>query len=193
MITGAVADGAIDRLYALRVAVGLAVLWHFRGEYGSLRGPIGWQAAAAGLGVYAIWTALEPPAAGGSTAMADALARMPAPWAVAWLAARSVGSVLVVPVAEELAFRGYLTRRLIAPDFRAVPEGRFSWKSFLASSLLFGLLHQERWVAGTIAGMAYALVYYRRGRLVDAVAAHALTNLLITISALSTGELSRWS
>ncbi len=88
-----------------------------------------------------------------------------------------------MPLAEELAFRGFLTRRLIAADFQAVPEGRFTGMSFVVSSLLFGLLHQQRWLAGTVAGMAYALAYYRRGRLIDAVAAHATTNLLITFAA----------
>ena len=32
----------------------------------------------------------------------------------------------------------------------------FTWLSFLVSSLLFGLLH-DAWIAGTLAGMAYAL------------------------------------
>ena len=41
--------------------------------------------------------------------------------------------------------------------------------------------------------MAYALAYYRRGKLIDAVAAHAITNLLITIYVFATGEWSRWS
>jgi exosortase E/protease (VPEID-CTERM system) len=193
MITGMISDGGLDRLYALRVLVALAVLWHFRREYGGLRGACSWHAVAVGLAVYAIWTALAPAPESAATELADPLAKLPRPWLIAWLAARSVGSVIVVPVAEELAFRGYLTRRLIAADFQAVPEGRFTWLSFLASSLLFGLLHQQRMLAGTIAGMAYALAYYRRGRLIDAVAAHSLTNLLITISALWTGEWSRWS
>jgi CAAX prenyl protease-like protein len=97
-----------------------------------------------------------------------------------------------VPLAEELAFRGYLTRRLISADFQAVPDGRFTWPSFLISSLLFGALHQRR-LAGTIAGMAYALAYYRRGKLIDAVAAHSVTNLCITVSVIATREWSRWS
>ena len=33
-----------------------------------------------------------------------------------------------------------------------------------------------RWLAGTIAGMCYALVMYRRGELGDAISAHAITN-----------------
>lgn len=194
MITGALSDGGFDRLYAARVLAAAAALWSFRHEYGALRGLCSWHAVGVGLAVFAIWTALEPAPSSGEAGMAvsDALARMPKGWAWSWLAARAIGSVVVVPVAEELAFRGFLTRRLIAADFRAVPEGGFTWPSFVVSSLLFGVLHQ-RWLAGTIAGMAYAVAYYRRGRLIDAIAAHALTNLLITMSVLATGEWSRWS
>ena len=83
------------------------------------------------------------------------------PGVVAWVIARVLGSVFVTPVVEELAFRGYLTRRLIAADFKSVPQGTFSWLSFLVSSLLFGLIH-ERWIAGTIAGMFYAFALYGR-------------------------------
>jgi CAAX prenyl protease-like protein len=110
-----------------------------------------------------------------------------------WLVFRLVGSVVAGPVAEELAFRGYLTRRLIAADFRAMPPGTFSWPAFLASSALFGLTHGVNWPAATLAGMAYALVYYRRGKLSDAVLAHATTNLLLAAYALATGDWSRWS
>jgi membrane protease YdiL (CAAX protease family) len=34
-------------------------------------------------------------------------------------------------------------------------------------------------LAGTFAGLAYALAVYRRGRLADAIAAHATTNALL--------------
>jgi CAAX prenyl protease-like protein len=194
MITGSLSESGFDRLYVARVLAGLAVLGYFRHQYSALRVSLSWHAIAIGLAVYAVWTALEPapPTGAGRTAVSDALASMPRAWAWAWLAARSIGSVIVVPVAEELAFRGYLTRRLIAADFRAVPEGRFTWASFLVSSLLFGLLHQ-RWLAGSVAGMAYALAYYRRGKLTDAIVAHALTNLLITLSVLATGDWYAWS
>ncbi len=62
--------------------------------------------------------------------------------AVAWVIFRVFGSVVIVPLAEELAFRGYLVRRLIAADFESVPVDRFTWPSFLISSLLFGAMHQ---------------------------------------------------
>jgi CAAX prenyl protease-like protein len=104
---------------------------------------------------------------------------------------RVFGSVVMVPLAEELAFRGYLVRRLIAADFESVPADRFTWPSFLISSLLFGAMHQ-RWVAGTIAGMLYALALRHRGRLGDAVLAHATTNALIAALVLTNGAWSLW-
>jgi CAAX prenyl protease-like protein len=115
------------------------------------------------------------------------------PWAAAaWLMIRVFGSVVTVPLVEELAFRGYLTRRLIAADFWRVRPGQFTWLSFLLSSVLFGVLH-GRWLAGTLAGMLYALSYYRRGQLADAVLAHALTNALIAAYVLISGDWALWS
>ena len=89
-----------------------------------------------------------------------------------------IGSTIIVPFAEELAFRGYLIRKLIKSNFENVPLTHFTWLSFAASSILFGILH-GRWLAGTIAGMAYALAVSRRGQLGDAELAHATTNALI--------------
>jgi len=49
----------------------------------------------------------------------------------------------VVPIAEELAFRGYLIRKLVSADFEKVALGHFTWVSFLGSSILFGSLHAQ--------------------------------------------------
>jgi membrane protease YdiL (CAAX protease family) len=46
---------------------------------------------------------------------------------------RVIGLALIVPLTEELAFRGYLLRRLIAREFDCVPPGGFTWLSFLVS------------------------------------------------------------
>ena len=105
---------------------------------------------------------------------------------------RVLGSVITVPLAEELAFRGYLIRKLIAKDFENVPLVQFSWFSFMLTSVLFGLLH-ERWIAGTLAGMCYALALYRRGQIGDAVIAHMTTNALIAIFVLTQARWSLWS
>jgi len=94
------------------------------------------------------------------------------------------GSVVTVPIAEELAFRGYLIRKLVS-DFASVTLGRLTWFSFLGSSILFGVLHGE-WLAGTLAGMIFAVALYRRGFLSDAVLVHATTNGLLSAYVLAT-------
>ena len=195
MLTTIFAQNGFDQLYAARVLAALVVFWYFRADYvGILRGSWSWQPVAAGLVVYIFWTALEPVPRSSEvvTTIPNGLAKLSQFGAAGWLLARAVGSVLIIPLAEELAFRGFLTRRLISSDFESVPEGLFTWPSFLLSSLLFGLLH-ERWVAGCLAGMAYALVYYRRGKLIDSVLAHAVTNLSITIYVFATSEWYKWS
>jgi CAAX prenyl protease-like protein len=96
-----------------------------------------------------------------------------------------------VPIAEELAFRGYLlatlTRGNPTPDQR-LP---FSWIALLASSAVFGLMHTD-WMAGALAGLAFGLVRYHRGRVMDAVVAHAVTNALLSAYVLTTGHWSLW-
>jgi CAAX prenyl protease-like protein len=81
---------------------------------------------------------------------------------------------------------------LIAADFEEVPLGRFSWFSFAASSVAFGALHGH-WLAGTLAGMGFALVLYYRGRLCDCIVAHATANALLAAYVLSSGAWSVWS
>ncbi len=126
------------------------------------------------------------------SSIAKALREMPAGLAAAWLLFRVVGSVVTVPIAEELAFRGYLLRRLISADFDRLPSPRFTWLSFLLSSVLFGALH-GRWLAGTVAGMFYAWAMYRRGRVADATLAHATTNALIAADVMIFGNWSLWN
>ena len=108
-----------------------------------------------------------------------------------WLIFRVFGSVITVPIAEELAFRGYVLRRLISADFDRISP-RFTWLSFLLSSFLFGALH-GRWLAGTIAGMFYAWAMYRRGKVADAIMAHAITNALIAVEVLLFGNWTLWN
>jgi CAAX prenyl protease-like protein len=110
-----------------------------------------------------------------------------------WLVFRVIGSVFAVPLAEELAFRGYLMRRLLSADFSEVPPTRFSWFALAVSSALFGALHPGRWLAGTMVGAIFGLALYRRGNVLDAVLAHATTNALIAVYVLSTGSWSLWT
>jgi exosortase E/protease (VPEID-CTERM system) len=195
MLTAAFTTG-FDWLYPLRALATGGALWIcWRGHAGRWWRNWSWEAVGIGLGVFVLWMALEPvPPSGpsGGPSPGAELATASRFWAAFWIAFRVLGSVVTVPLAEELAFRGYLTRRLISADFQGVPPGRFSWFSFLVSSALFGALHQ-RWLAGSLAGMFYALALYRRGKVADAVLAHAVTNGLIAAYVLTMGTWTLWS
>lgn len=189
MLTSAL-SGGFDKFYPLRpILTGLA-LWHYRSIYRHWDWRWSWFAPAIGVGVFAVWLWLEPEST--STVMADSLAKLSPTARGVWLTFRVVGSVLLVPLVEELAFRGYLMRRLVAADFEKIQLDHFTWLSFIGSSLAFGLVH-GRWLAGTLAGMAYAMAVYRRGRLGDAVVAHMTTNGLIAMYVLAFERWSLWS
>lgn len=192
MACAALSTGGLDRYYPARLAAVALPLWFYRREYAAMRWTCSWQAIAIGVLVFTLWIARWPEAPASSTARAMTSVHWGTMWTSAWLVARVVGSVLTVPLAEELAFRGFLGRRLIAADFDSVPPGRFTWASFAVSSVAFGLLH-GRWLEGTAAGMLYALAYRRRGSLGDAVAAHATTNAMLCADALISGDWSLFS
>ena len=191
MLTSASSSG-FDVLYPLRVVAIAIVLCYFRNSYNDLGWRWSWQAPAIGIAVFMIWILLEPNVDSSKTALPQGLTELTSWSAGIWLVFRVLGSVITVPLAEEFAFRGYLIRKLIAKGFENVPLGQFSWFSFIVTSVLFGLLH-ERWIAGTLAGMGYALALYRRGQLGDAVIAHITTNALIAIFVLTQARWSLWS
>jgi len=165
--------------YALRMAFGgltLAVLWT---KYDDLRWrePGSLTACLFGLALGLIWLGSGWPfPATGSHGSSDSDG--------VWLAVRALGFSTVVPLAEELAFRGYLLRVLQNRHFEQVSYRSGPWWAIAISSLVFGALH-ERWLAGTVAGLGYALIQIRGGRLRDAVLAHAATNATLAAFALA--------
>ena len=175
--------------YPLRVVAASGALFYFRRSYRDLDWRFGWIGAAAGVLVFAIWMAFEKTfhsAAPAPLAHASSAAR------IAWVTMRIVGAVVMVPIAEELAFRGFLLRRLQSADFEAVSWRLFAWGPFLISSVAFGILHGERWLAGAIAGGIFALAQLRRGRIGDAILAHSVANALVAAWVLFAGDWNLW-
>jgi exosortase E/protease (VPEID-CTERM system) len=185
-------SGDFEWSYPLRVIAAGAALWYFRDTYRQADWRIGWPAVAAGVVVFAIWMGLEPFARASSITAPAALMNAAAGARVSWIIFRILGAVITVPLAEEIAFRGFLMRRIASSDFESVNWRSFAWVPFLISSAAFGLLHGDRWLAGMIAGMIYALAMIRKGRIGEAVAAHAVTNALVAIWVLTTGNWQLW-
>jgi exosortase E/protease (VPEID-CTERM system) len=181
-----------NRWYPFQVlAVAAALLW-YRRVYARWEWTWSWSSVCIGAVAFAFWMALEYITIGNNTTLAANIALMDRSWATLWLGFRVLGSVIVVPLVEEMAFRGYLLRRLSAGEFEDKADSQFNWIAFLLSSAAFGVMH-GRWLAGTGAGMAYALAFYRRGSLGDAIVAHMTTNALIALSVLIFGAWSLWS
>jgi exosortase E/protease (VPEID-CTERM system) len=191
VILTSAATAGFDTLYPLKILATAGALWYFRKTYQRLDWGWSWHAVALGVAVFLMWIWLEPAPDSPPTLPMDIAATLPAWFAALWLVFRVAGSTVIVPLAEELAFRGYLLRKLAARHFEDADPRKFTLLAFLVSSLLFGLLH-GRWLAGTLAGMAYALAVYRRGRIGDAVVAHGTTNALIAFDVLLFDEWGLW-
>jgi exosortase E/protease (VPEID-CTERM system) len=183
-----------DALYGLRVLAVVAALYLQRKHLPRAAWPASWQAPLIGVAVFALWLALcTRPGAAEVTRFKAQLAGLGQPMAAVWLALRALGSIVTVPLAEELAFRGFLLRRLIDRDFSEVDKRRLTVVSVAGSSLAFGLLHPGAIVAGSLAGVAYAFAQSLRGRTADAVIAHAITNALIAVHVLAFDAYWLWT
>ena len=187
------ASGGFEWLYPIRVVAAAAALWYFGRSYRMLDWRFGWMAIASGVLVFVMWIGLESVVTAGlDIGMPPALSHAPETWKASWLLFRVIGAVITVPIAEELAFRGFLMRRFVSADFETVGWQSVSWIAILLSSMAFGVLHGDRWLAGTIAGAIYAFTWLRRGSMGDAVAAHATTNGLIAAWVLIRGQWHLW-
>jgi len=93
--------------------------------------------------------------------------------------------VVVVPLVEEIFWRGFLMRALIdrpAQSFDEVPFGTFGWRSVIVTTVLFAAVHQPvDWVPALVFGCLMAWLTVRCKSLGACVLMHALANLILGI------------
>jgi hypothetical protein len=182
-------------IYPLQTLLGAGLLIYFRREYEfhRLRRPV--FATAIALLVFILWIAPQqffrfPARVVGFNP--DIFAAEPALY---WttLAARFLRLVVVVPLIEEVFWRGFLLRYLITEKFETVPFGDFSWLSFAIVTLAFGFSHSiADWPAAFITGALYNVVAYRTKSLSSCVLAHGLTNLALGLWIVATKQWGFW-
>ena len=179
------------------VAVGglLAIFWREYGEFARQRRPTAAEAllaTAVGLGVFALWIQLDAPwmTIGAPSAVFTPLTTAGTiDWPLA--AVRWVGATLVVPVMEELFWRSFLMRWIERPVFEGVDPQRVGTKAIVLSTFVFVLAH-TMWLAAIVAGLAYAWLYVRSGKLWLPVIAHAATNGALGAWVVTTGNWQFW-
>lgn len=104
---------------------------------------------------------------------------------------RLLGLALVVPLMEELFWRGFLMRFFIAEPFQKVPIGTYTRSSFIIVTLAFVAAHPEI-VAALVWGAAINVLLYRTKNLWACMAMHATTNALLGAYILATGSWHLW-
>ena len=185
-------------VYGVAVLVVGALLAYFWREYGELVAQtwpsVSEAALAVGVGmvVFALWIHLD---AAWMTIGSPSASFLPLDpqgqliWPLVMV--RWIGAALIVPVTEELFWRSFLMRWIQNPQFESVLPQRVALKAIVLSTFVFVLAH-TLWLAAALAGLAYALLYVRTGKLWVPVIAHAVTNAALGVWVVRTGQWAFW-
>jgi CAAX prenyl protease-like protein len=184
--------------YLAKTVVGLWLLWEIRPLVAEMRWAFGWEAVAVGVGVCVMWIGLDDwypklsfSKAGVENANPFLVFGQHSLAAYCFLGVHLFGMTVVVPPLEEVFYRSFLYRYIARQSFMEVPLNRFLPLPFFVTALLFGCEHSQ-WLAGILCGMAYQWLVLRKNRLGDAMAAHAITNLLLGIWVVWRGAWNFW-
>jgi CAAX prenyl protease-like protein len=109
----------------------------------------------------------------------------------AFVVVRIVGLAVLVPVVEELFWRGFLLRWLMSPEFERRELYRFTPSSFVAVTLLFAAAHPEWFAAAVYSALLNGLVYWKRD-LWSCIVAHGVSNAILGVYVLSTHSWELW-
>ena len=108
------------------------------------------------------------------------------------LVMRVIRAVVLVPIIEELFWRGWLMRWMISDNFLKVPLGSYTAYSFWVTALLFASEHGPYWEVGLLAGIAYNLWIIRTKKLGDCILAHVVTNGVLSAFVILFGRWEYW-
>jgi CAAX prenyl protease-like protein len=188
-------------MYPIRMVLVLATLVAFSRPYLNFRPTHAVSSILLGAAVFAVWVApdllfhyrafwlFDNSLMGhpGSTLPPELRRNLP------FILLRTAGATLLVPVLEELFWRGWLMRWLIEPKFQAVPFGAYVPSAFWIVAILFASEHGSYWEVGLLAGIAYNWWAVHTRRLADCILAHAVTNGILSAYVLVTGQWQYWS
>jgi CAAX prenyl protease-like protein len=175
--------------------VGALLAWNWRG-YGELVRQTwptaGEVALAVGVGVvlFAVSTQLDGLRIG---APREGFAPVDSDGAVDWpsIVVHALALSLPVPLMDELFWRSFLMRWLQHPQFEVVIPQRVGPKAIVLATFIYTLAHPY-WLAAALAGLAYALLYARTGKLWTPVVAHVVANVALCVWVAATGRWALW-
>lgn len=168
-------------LFPLAALFLFGVLMAFSGYICKLKWRFDLVPVMIGLAIGGLWVITSTPTTLQERELAQTLSGMGSPWLSLWIAGQVFGLILIVPLIEELFFRGYLLRR-----FRL--DG--PWKQLLAitvSAALFAFLY-DRWLIAALAGFVFGILLLRKENVTDAIVGHAVMSSVIVGAMIWTGN-----
>lgn len=113
--------------------------------------------------------------------------------AVGFLAVRFCGLAVIVPVIEEFFLRGLLMRFFLAHEWWKVPFGTLTPTAIIVGTLVPILMHPPaEYLAAAAWFSLVTWLMFKTRNIWDCVAAHAVTNLLLGIWVVTTGDWQLW-
>jgi uncharacterized protein len=112
----------------------------------------------------------------------------------AWtfIAIRWAGASLVVPVMEELFWRDFLWREMLAPnDFKLAAVGERDWRTYLLIAVFFSAVHPQ-WLTAIVWGLMIGGLLMWKRSLGACIIMHGVTNFLLGAYVLYTREWFFW-
>jgi CAAX prenyl protease-like protein len=186
--------------YVAKTIAAAAILFYFRHQYTRFRWSYAWLGVIVGLLGLVQWVGMEklilhfwPDYPRPSVEVWNPYEHFQSP-AVMWafIIVRWLGASLMVPFMEELFWRDYLWRTIVAPnDFKLASVGELDWKAVVFVSLLFATVHVQWMTAIGWGLMIAALLVYTRS-LGACIIAHGVTNFLLGFFVLWTKNWYFW-
>ncbi len=189
-------------IYSIKITLCALVLWFCRHAFPT------WSSRGVGMAVLlgaagcAVWVGLEmlqrqilesaglvswlPQRAGYEVTLSGTSVSQ-----VLFVGVRLLGLSVLVPLLEELCWRGFLGPFLLDDDFRKVAAGTMTPRSFLIVVAVFTSMHPEI-LSAVVWCSGMNLLWIRTRNLWACVAAHASTNLVLGGYVLATGSWHLW-
>jgi len=101
--------------------------------------------------------------------------------------------VIIVPLLEEIFWRGFLLRYFVKEDFTKVAFGTYTHLSFFIVAVLFAAEHSRPdWIPAVLTGLLFNAVAVRTKSLFACVMAHAVTNFGLGLYIMATRQWGFW-
>jgi len=110
-----------------------------------------------------------------------------------WICIRILSAAVVVPIMEELFWRDFGWRTILAPnDFKLAGIGEWGWPPFLIIAGMFATVHGNWWATSVVwAMMIGGLLVYTKS-IGACIIAHGVTNLLLAVYVLVYRDWAFW-